>query len=58
MSWKGQVPRYRRLPKKSKLRYQKELEKFTSEWKPVSENSERKTMSESEVIERETFTHW
>jgi hypothetical protein len=35
------------LPKKSKLRYQKELEKT---------DSERKTMSESEVNERETFT--
>jgi hypothetical protein len=29
--------RYQMLPKKSKLRYQKELEKFTSEGKPVSE---------------------
>jgi hypothetical protein len=29
--------RYEMLPKKSKLRYQKELEKFTREWKPVSE---------------------
>jgi hypothetical protein len=39
--------RYQMLPKKSHLRYQKELEKFTSEWKPVSErqwakNDERK----------------
>jgi hypothetical protein len=39
--------RYQILPKKSQLRYQKELEKFTSEWKPVSErqwtkNDERK----------------
>jgi hypothetical protein len=25
------------LPKKSKLRYQKEFKKITSEWKPVSE---------------------
>jgi hypothetical protein len=39
---------YQMLPKKkSKLRYQKELEKFTSEWKSVSErqwakNDERK----------------
>jgi hypothetical protein len=37
------------LAKKSKLGYQKELEKFTNELKPVSE---------SEVNERETFTHW
>jgi hypothetical protein len=29
--------RYQLLPKKSKLRYQKEFKKFTSEWKPVSE---------------------
>jgi hypothetical protein len=36
--------RYQMLPKKSKLHYQKELEKFT--------------VSESEVNERETFTHW
>jgi hypothetical protein len=28
---------YQMLPKKLKLRYQKELEKFTSERKPVSE---------------------
>jgi hypothetical protein len=28
---------YQVLPKKSKLRYQKELEKFTGERKPVSE---------------------
>jgi hypothetical protein len=41
--------RYQMLPKNSKLRYQKELETFTSEWKPVSE---------SEMNERETFTHW
>jgi hypothetical protein len=41
--------RYKMLPKKWKLRYQKELEKITSEWKAVSE---------SEVNERETFTHW
>jgi hypothetical protein len=79
--------------KKSKLRYQKKLEKFTREWKPENErqsakNDERKwserkrnlhplvtmdtdslsreryptknfwIMSESEVNERETFTHW
>jgi translation initiation factor 2 beta subunit (eIF-2beta)/eIF-5 len=49
------------LSKKSKLRYQKELEKLTQLC--VNENqwvkdSERKTMSESEVNERETFTHW
>jgi hypothetical protein len=37
------------LPKKSKLRYQKELEQ---------KDSERKTMSESEANERESFTHW
>jgi hypothetical protein len=36
------------IPKKSKLRHQKELEKNTSEGK---------TMSESEVIERETLTY-
>jgi hypothetical protein len=41
--------RYQMLAKKSKLGYQKELEKFTNELKPVSE---------SEVNERETFTHW
>jgi hypothetical protein len=29
--------RYQMLSKKSKLRYHKELEKFTSECKPVSE---------------------
>jgi hypothetical protein len=40
---------FQMLPKKSKLRYQKELEKT---------DSERKTMSESEANERETFTHW
>jgi hypothetical protein len=39
--------RYQMLPKKSKLLYQKELGKFTCEWKPVSErqwakNDERK----------------
>jgi hypothetical protein len=27
------------LPKKSKLRCRKELEKFTREWKPVSETT-------------------
>jgi hypothetical protein len=37
------------LAKKSKSGYQKELEKFTNELKPVSE---------SEVNERETSTHW
>jgi hypothetical protein len=37
------------LPKKSTLRYQKELKKCMSEWKLVSE---------SEVNERKTFTNW
>jgi hypothetical protein len=37
------------LAKKSKLGYQKELEKVTNELKPVSE---------SEMNERETFTYW
>jgi hypothetical protein len=42
-----EAARYQMLTKKSKLRYHYELEKFTSEWKPVSErqwakNDERK----------------
>jgi hypothetical protein len=38
MSWKRKSDAsYQMLPKNSKLRYQKELEKFTSENKPVSE---------------------
>jgi hypothetical protein len=40
---------YQMFSKKSKLRYQKQLEKFTSERKPVSER---------EVNERETCTYW
>jgi hypothetical protein len=39
-SWNGECGEVPSVAKKSKLRYQKELEKFTSE---------RKTMSESEV---------
>jgi hypothetical protein len=31
------VARYQMLPRKSKLLYQKELGKFTDEWKTVSE---------------------
>jgi hypothetical protein len=41
--------RYQMLPKKSKLRYQKELKKIMRERKPVSE---------SDLNERETFTQW
>jgi hypothetical protein len=38
MSWNQASPaKYQMLPKISKLRYQIKLEKFTSEWKPVSE---------------------
>jgi hypothetical protein len=47
---------YQMLLKKSKLRYQKELEKFSKIHKV--KDGERKTMSESDVNERETFTHW
>jgi hypothetical protein len=44
---KASAARFQMLHKKSKLRYQKELEKFTGDWKPVSErqwakNDERK----------------
>jgi hypothetical protein len=45
---------YQMLPKKSNLCYQKKIGK-NQDW---MKNSERKTMSESEVNERETFTHW
>jgi hypothetical protein len=45
---------YQMLPKKSKLRCQKELEKFTREQKSRVKDSKRKTMSESEV-NRVTF---
>jgi hypothetical protein len=41
--------RYQMLPKKSKLRYQKELKKIMRERKPVSE---------SDLNERETFNQW
>jgi hypothetical protein len=50
--------KYQMLAKKSKLRYQKELEKFTSEENQWVKDSEPKTMSESEMNEREAFTHW
>jgi hypothetical protein len=46
--------RYQRLPKKLYLRYQKELRKIYERMK----TSKWKTVSESEVNERETFTHW
>jgi hypothetical protein len=57
MSWKRQVPaRYQMLPKKSKLRYQKQLEKFTREWKPVSERQWAK--NDEGGIEQNNFFLW
>jgi hypothetical protein len=49
---------YQMLPKKSKLGYQKELEKCTRNENQWVKDSERNTMSESGVNERETVTHW
>jgi hypothetical protein len=46
------------LPKKSKLRYQKELKKLEENENQWVKDSGQKTMSESEVNERETFTYW
>jgi hypothetical protein len=49
--------RYQMLPKKSKFHYQKELGKLCVNENQWVKDSERKTMSESEVNERETFTY-
>jgi hypothetical protein len=48
--------RYQMLSKKSKLRYQNELEKFTSEWKPVSERQWAET-DERKWTERKGNLH-